>query len=675
LYDFKPGFDPADAATSHATVSLLENSTEGGLKVMVHKGHPWPGITLPAPDGSWNLSPHAQVELHLSNPGHEPVAVHCRVDNPGADGVRRCATGRVTVEAGGQAILRVPLNYSVEDTMSGKLFGLRGYPVKKRGGDAFDPLRVNQLIIFVPGPDREKGFVVHEILANGTWARPTAWTDDATPYFPLIDTFGQYRHQDWPGKVTSLNDLKHRKILETKELKQHPAPRDWNTYGGWLRGPKLEGSGFFRTTRYEGKWWLVDPEGYLFWSHGIDCVRMFDVTAVEERETWFQAYPGDQPEFSEFVVKGAYALKGHYAGRRPGCFSFAGANLKRKYGSTWKQVVPELIHRRLRSWGMNTIGNWSDGEVRRMRRTPYTDNISSGKARRIEGSEGYWGQFPDVFDPSFKLALEQSLQGRGRSSAVGDSWCLGFFSDNELAWGGDTSLAEAALQSPPDQPAKQAFLKDLKSKYDTIENLNRAWKTDHDSWAELGGVRTPPDREKARPDLEAFYSRLAEAYFRTVKDVLHRLAPGQLYLGCRFAWVNARAATAAAQYCDVVSYNLYRREVADFKFNGGKDVPLIIGEFHFGALDRGLFHTGLVPVSSQAERARAYENYVKGALSHPQFVGTHWFQYQDEPTTGRVYDEENYQIGFVDIADTPYRETIEASREIGAALYQYRAGE
>ena len=132
---------------------------------------------------------------------------------------------------------------------------------------------------------------------------------------------------------------------------------------------------------------------------------------------------------------------------------------------------------------------------------------------------------------------------------------------------------------------------------------------------------------------------------------------------------------AAAKFCDVVSYNLYQRSVADFRFNGNADVPLIIGEFHFGALDRGLFHTGLVPVGNQAERARAYQDYVRGALRHPQFVGCHWFQYQDEPTIGRVLDEENYQIGFIDIADTPYTETVNASRTLAETMYAVRLGD
>ena len=39
-----------------------------------------------------------------------------------------------------------------------------------------------------------------------------------------------------------------------------------------------------------------------------------------------------------------------------------------------------------------------------------------------------------------------------------------------------------------------------------------------------------------------------------------------------------------------------------------------------------------------------------------------------------MLDEENYQIGFLDVADTPYAETIAASREVGSRLYRVRTG-
>jgi glycosyl hydrolase family 42 (putative beta-galactosidase) len=292
----------------------------------------------------------------------------------------------------------------------------------------------------------------------------------------------------------------------------------------------------------------------------------------------------------------------------------------------------------------------------------------------IEGSEGYWGKFPDPFDPGFKESLRRGMTARKGKSAD-DPWCIGYFSDNEMSWGDELSLALAALRSPATQPAKQAFLIQLKAKYGEVAKLNSGWGSRHTNWEALLEGREAPDNQKAREDLLAFTTAIAEQYFRTVKEAIREVAPHQLYLGCRFAWVNGRAAAAAAKYCDVVSYNLYRRSVADFQFNGGADVPLLIGEFHFGALDRGMFHTGLVPVASQAERAAAYKSYVEGAVEHPQFVGCHWFQYMDEPTTGRVYDEENYQIGFVDIADTPYPETIAVSREVGRNLYQHRFAE
>ena len=122
----------------------------------------------------------------------------------------------------------------------------------------------------------------------------------------------------------------------------------------------------------------------------------------------------------------------------------------------------------------------------------------------------------------------------------------------------------------------------------------------------------------------------------------------------------------------MIGYNLYRDSVADFQLPAGVDMPVIIGEFHFGALDRGMFHTGLRPTESQQARAQAYRNYVTGALKNPCLVGSHWFQYGDQATTGRG-DGENYQIGLVNVCDRPYPETVAAVREIGSSMYRVRS--
>ena len=122
-----------------------------------------------------------------------------------------------------------------------------------------------------------------------------------------------------------------------------------------------------------------------------------------------------------------------------------------------------------------------------------------------------------------------------------------------------------------------------------------------------------------------------------------------------------------------MSHNRYAHEPTGLKA-AGPERPLLIGEFHFGALDRGMFHTGLVAVADQAARADAYRRYVDTALRDPLLVGVHWFQYKDQPLTGRVLDGENYQIGFVNLVDTPYPEMTAATRALAARLYPTRAG-
>ena len=669
LFDFGHATDLARFQKSDATVTEVKAGTGMAMRMTTGTSQPWPGVTLPAPDGHWDLSPFAQVAVKVKNAGATRGTLNCRVDNPGADGTRNCVNGALALSPGQSGTLQVTLRRTSDDTLGGKLFGMRGYPVAAGGPGTINPANITQILLFVNRPKETCVFEVDDVRATGTHTPPTAWTGDAAPFFPFIDTFGQFKHKDWPGKTHSLAELRQRRETEAKELAAQPGPKDWDRYGGWAEGPQLNASGFFRTEQYNGKWWLVDPDGRLFFSHGIDCVRMIDNTPIDERAGWFEDFPGARPEFKEFLTSGS-ALKGHYAGRSPQGFTFAGANLKRKYGAEWKPAYAATIHQRLRSWGLNTIANWSDPEVFLQCRTPYTDTLGTHGVRMIEGSEGYWGKFPDVFDPGFSDKVLRAMRDK-RGGSANDPWCIGYFSDNEMSWGDDTSLALGALKSPPDQVAKIAFIADLKIKYGDIAKLNAAWGTVHGSWDALLTNRAAPDPRKARADLTAFYSKSAETYFRTVRDAIKAVAPDQLYLGCRFAWVNDLADRAAGKYCDVISYNLYQRSVADFK-NPSSDKPLIIGEFHFGALDRGMFHTGLVPVENQAARAQAYKDYVFGALNHPQLVGTHWFQWMDEPTTGRVYDEENYQIGFLDVADTPYPETIAASRDVGAGLYRRR---
>ncbi|MBI5835307.1 MAG: beta-galactosidase [Armatimonadetes bacterium] len=670
LFSFDQGVDPAKVPATGVKVALVEAGGGKALALAVGHDRDWPGINLAPAEKTWDLSPYARLCLAVTNTGADEATLHCRVDNAGADGIKNCNTGNLTLAAGATGTLTVELKARPPEVPGVKLFGMRGYPINSDIAGTIDTAKITGLVIFVGKPTKDTAWRLDDIRAEGT-APPNVPPPTDKPFLPFVDTFGQYIHHDWPGKVKSLDDLRARVATEAKDLADHPGPAQWDKWGGLANGPKLDATGFFRVTKHEGKWWLVDPDGRLFWSHGIDCVGSWHSTPTDERESWWQDFPGAQPDLAEFAGGNVRGLHGYYAGKQVKTYSFSHANLKRKYGPEWRATWNSLAHTRLRSWGVNTIGNWSQGDIQQIRRTPYVCTVgTSGKL--LEGSTGYWGQFRDVFDPSFAAGIGATMANQ-KGKAAGDPWCLGFFVDNEIAWGDDVSLATAALASPSTQVAKQVFITDLKAKYGTIEKLNAAWDTKHASWEALAETREAPDKVKARADLTAFYTKFAEQYFRVIRDAVKAAAPNQLYLGCRFAWVNDLAAAQAGRFCDVVSYNLYKRDIATFKTNAG-DVPLIVGEFHFGALDRGMFHTGLVPVSSQAERARMYRSYVEGAVKHPQFVGTHWFEFQDEPLTGRWLDEENYQIGFIDQTDTPYPETVAAARAVGDELYALRLG-
>jgi len=660
LYDFGRSFDVGAVVTNDAKVTL---SRDGALRIETGHEKQWPGITLKAPAGKWDLSKYEYVSIDIKNIRTEPVTVYCRVDNPGADGSKNCVTDSITLSPNTTGTLTVRL-YPTPHQLSEpvELIGMRQGPAQQGKLDASN---VTQLLLYVNKPRITHTFEISSIRAGGS-----VKILDAKTFFPFIDEFGQYIHKDWPGKTHSHDELIAHGKAEEKDLSAHPGPADRNQYGGWTAGPKLKATGFFRVQKYNGKWWLVDPEGRLFWSHGIDCVRSANATPITDREHYYLNLPTFNSPSSQFYGRGSWAPHGYYKDHSPyRTYDFSQANFLRKYGPNWEQAFADITHRRLKSWGINTIANWSDPKIYLMRKTPYVCTISYN-SRKLEGSSGYWGKFYDVFDPTFRSALRRCL-AREEDKSIGDPWCVGFFVHNELSWGDETSLAIAALISPPEQPAKKVFIEDLKAKYGTIEKLNAAWGTEHATWQALLQSKQPPDKNKAWTDLTAFYTRTAETYFRTIREELKKVAPNQLYMGCRFAWVNDRAALAATKFCDIVSYNRYSYSVEEHRLPDNIDKPTIIGEFHFGALDRGMFHTGLRKTANQQDRADKYKSYVRGALRNPYIVGTHWFQYKDQATTGRG-DGENYQIGFIDICDKPYPETIQACREVGYSMYEYR---
>ena len=688
-------YEPSQSDQLDIKDSQVEALPDRTVVTALGKSYNWPGVTI---HGNWDAScPQTSVYVTIKNMEDAPLTVCCRIDDVNSTKTQRWHSVSKQFKANEKTVWEIPLpNQTLPPEIMDKLFAMRGGPGGVRinydsgvrvASTPIDFTKMESVWLFVTQPAQSVRFAVFKIevapssdVVTQSEVNETAsgksWREmTLKEFFPMIDVYGQFKHEDWPGKTHSDEELKGRIAQEQADWKANPRPVCWDKFGGWADGPKQEARGRFYTVKLDGKWWLVDPDGNLFWSHGVDCVGTGNATTpVTDREFYFEGLPAqDDPNFKQFYATAGWAPHNYYSTHCPfKTYNFTASNLYRKFGDDWYKQAGEEAHARLESWAMNTIANWSDKNVYlyASRKTPYVATLHAG-ARQIEGSAGYWGKFTDPFDPKFADSFRRSLTSM--KETIDDPYCIGYFVNNEMSWGDDTSLSLGALASPADQPAKIAFVAWLKEKYKTAAALNSVWKTSYESWDALLESQTVPDKKLAGDDLRAFYTVISEKYFQTIHEIIQELAPQKLDLGCRFAWGNDLAIRACAKYCDVISFNRYNRSIANFKLPEGVDKPCIIGEFHFGALDRGMFHTGLVPCKSQADRAQHYENYVRGALENPYWVGTHWFQYGSQATTGRG-DGENYQIGLVDLADTPYKELIEAVRTVGRDMYKIRSG-
>jgi hypothetical protein len=432
------------------------------------------------------------------------------------------------------------------------------------------------------------------------------------PRRPLVDGLGQWAGGTWPGKSAGLGgEIRAPEPLQLPEA---------------VRIRRKRQAGFIKLQNIGGKSWLVSPESGPFFSSGMDVVRFQSGGPTRGFEGLFPPLKG-----LDITPRGEV--------------SFYTENLKKRYGPEgWREKWANLAVDRLAGWGFNTIGNWSDELAISRRRLPYTLNAAWWDARE---DEGVFAGFPDVFSTGFEAHCDRAAR---RGVRPDDSLLIGYFLHNEPQWGhGRVNLAERAWKSAT-APATRSHLV---------------------RWLGKRGRRTPDAKS-----LDAFQELMLERYFSVVCSAVRRHDPNHLLLGVRFAAVPPACLIRPMRHMDVVTLNNYEpvpnpRLMADLHRLTGK--PLLIGEFHFGAVDRGMNFFGLQGVASQRDRGKAFARYMEAAAAIPYCLGAHWFQYMDQPVLGR-YDGENYNIGFVDVCDRPYPELVAEARETNRRLPLVHAG-
>lgn len=499
--------------------------------------------------------------------------------------------------------------------------------------------------------------------------------DPRLPEGKYVDALGQNKQKEWKGKTQDIEELREILCRQIQESKIGYPFADWTSYGGWKEKKLGKGTGYFTKYKKNERWWFADPEGYAYLSIGPDCVGVPMDCRVDGVEKWLDWLPDEQEKpYDAMFAKGRKGHEGTETVRKMKLFSYIQANLYRVFGDDWYEVWQKMMTGLLKSYGMNTLGNWSDPRLFDNAVIPYVTSLPEFPATK----QTIFRDFPDVFSEEYKEEADRCAAALKQRRE--DPMMIGYFLRNEPGWAfvDNLVLADEVLFNPLKTVCKERLIAFLQDKYQTIEALNEKWGCSllgfddfYEPKKDVSGWSKP-----AKEDMKEFSRRMLRAYVEIPAAACRRVDPNHMILGMRWAWISDPDLVTGWENFDVFSINCYAvdptsaiQNIVDL----GVDLPVMIGEFHFGALDAGLTATGLEGVLTQKDRGLAYRYYCERAAAHPNGVGCHYFQCYDQFILGR-FDGENYNIGLFDICSRPYEDMLDQVKECSRTIYQVAAG-
>ena len=431
-----------------------------------------------------------------------------------------------------------------------------------------------------------------------------------------------------------------------------------------------ETNAFWRVSQdTNGVWWIISPE------------RASDSSAAEEGGKAIFLRGIDHANWNGHYCE---ALKTHpYRDE-----------MTKKFNGDRKAWEAETLSR-LKAWGFNALGAGCSKELRG-RGLVHIEFLAMGQAFCAKGGdyeiskfEGVPGSaFPNVFHPDFATFCDERAR-KMCAPQKDDLSILGYFFDNELAWGAkgasSTGMYDAVAKMPQSHPARQALDAFLAERNLSGEATLRPQSGHLSGEAALNGGEIPHE-------IKVEFLRLAaKRYFEIIAAAIRRHDPNHLLLGARFAGLGSAHQVVweeAGKLCDILTFNNYpwadldencvyysRRDgikavdAYSLRYSWAKK-PMIITEWSFPALDAG------VPSScgagqrfrTQAERTQATELFARTLLALPFMVGYDYFMWVDEPALGISFkfpEDSNY--GLVNERGEPYREITEMFTRINRA--------
>jgi hypothetical protein len=390
---------------------------------------------------------------------------------------------------------------------------------------------------------------------------------------------------------------------------------------GARKDKKAKATGFFRAEKIDGRWWLVNPDGYLMINVGLNNVA----TAASDS--------------SLQLMNNKYGSKNAWA-------------------KNTKDVMEEL--------GYNALGAWSDNETFQVlpsqKTKPFSYTIikgfmsdygkQKGKTFQLPGHTGYPDNTIFVFDAAFESFCDEYAKQLAKFKD--DKNLFGYFSDNEMPF------------------QRLSLDRYLDKKDSTDEGCVYAKK-----WLAEKNIIKKDITDKERNE---FLGVMAERYYSVVSKAIKKYDPNHLYLGSRFHSYEKKVAEvfkAAGKYVDVVAVNYYREwtplkeDVTNWEAWSGK--PFIITEWYTKGEDSGMPNysgAGWI-VRTQKDRGNFYQNFTLALLESKNCVGFHWFKYQDNDPSNLKTDPSNRDAnkGIVKLDYGLYTDLTDKMKEINTNIY------
>ncbi len=397
----------------------------------------------------------------------------------------------------------------------------------------------------------------------------------------------------------------------------------------------------------DGVWWFLSPAGQIEFLNTVTTVQPYQLG--RDREGPHYVSRDYSPEAgADKAADGAGDL------------------------DKWAQNTVRRVH----SIGFKGLGAWSNPVFHKFD-VPITRDLNVWSFMKPE--------FKRFYSPQWAPTAERAIESQ--VTALKDNRNLvGYYIDNEIDWGeGFSGPGHYFNHLSNDDPNRREVLRVIQTVWTNIDDFNREWKTSLKDWSELAALtELPHDQPKPMGRLlSAWLSHLAGDYFKLTTEAVRRGDPNHLILGVRFRGFAPHEVVAASRgYTDAQSINYYvsdgRLDEEMFRMMYEKSgQPVILSEYSFHALDGRSGNRNTVgfaaQVLDQQARADGYRQYTTRLARVPYVIGADWFQWNDEPPSGRSNDGEDVNFGIVDVDDTPYESLARAVKETSPQLNELHA--